>query len=197
MSMEQIVALSVFAFAVLMGMAFAGGIGTSTISVNSSSVTVSQGHSASVAYTVKLASGSTWGTMISANDSTALEGKGITLKFSNSYMDPTYSGVLMISISSAAVPGNYTIGLIATGDDPSTAQTNITLMVPSAPIVNKSQTNATSSVSSSIVSTTVPSTTISSSPASGKPSSYTYAYVAIAMVIIVVIIVAALLMRRK
>ena len=126
----------ILAFTVLslvIGTAFASGIGTSSIAVNSTSVSVSAGNVASVAYTVKLTSGSPWGTTISATNAAALAADGIKLAFSDGYADPSYSGTLTISTSSSTPSGAYNISLAATGDDPSSSATTVVLTVAGAP----------------------------------------------------------------
>lgn len=134
---------AVAAFSLLVGVSAAAGIGTSSITVNSSSASVSAGGSASIAYTVKLASGSAWGTTIAASNSGALSGDGITLSFSDSYGDPTYSGTLSIATSSSTPSGVYNISLEATGDDPSSTPTVIALTVSGKPSTNVSSVTTT------------------------------------------------------
>ena len=190
------VALLAISIMLLSGAPLAAGIGTSTISVNSSSISVAPGHSAVVAYTVSLASGSTWGTTISASNQATLNGDGITLSFSRSYGDPTYTGDLTVLLSSTAVPGNYTISLIATGDDPSSGPANISLSVMS-PVLT-SNTPATSASNTTIPSTTVPSTTtIAASIYTPGKSSIDYGAIAAAIAIVIIVAIVACLLRRK
>ena len=99
----------------------ANGIGTSNIIVNQNSIILNAGNSTSVNYNVLLASGNTWGTTISANNSAMLAKDGITLFFNKSYGDPTFSGTLKIIASNTAIAGNYVTALYATGDDPTTS----------------------------------------------------------------------------
>lgn len=90
--------------------------GTSTINLNRTSVNIVSGSSSQVAYTVKLASGTTWGTSISAS-----EPSGITTTFSASQGDPPYTGTATISVANTVDNGTYSISFSASGDDPSSS----------------------------------------------------------------------------
>jgi hypothetical protein len=107
----------------------ATGIGTSTILLNQSTLSMRPGQSALVSYTVKLASGNTWGTTISVANASALSLQGIGTSLSNTYADPTYTGTLTVTASAAAKAGNYSISMQATGDDPSSAPALLTLSI--------------------------------------------------------------------
>jgi hypothetical protein len=133
----------------------ANGIGTSSIALNVSSVSLHPGSNVLVAYTVKLASGSTWGTTISASNASALASDGINLSFSKSYADPTYSGTLTVAASSSATPGKYTASIVATGDDPSTAPVLFSINVLST----KSPSNTTTTANTTTTKTTTTNTT--------------------------------------
>ncbi len=98
--------------------------GTSTISINKTSVDIASGGSSQVSYTVKLASGTTWGTTISANGPT-----GITTAFSTSQGDPTYTGTATISVASSVKNGTYTVSFSASGDDPTSSPTVLNVTV--------------------------------------------------------------------
>jgi len=124
-------ALALLVFATLLGTSFAGGLGTSSISMASSSGAVGQGSSTTVSYTVNLASGNTWGTTLSVVNASALKSDGISVSLSNTYADPPYSGTMSISTSSSAKAGIYYITLAATGDDPSSSPANFVLNVTS------------------------------------------------------------------
>ena len=124
------------------GYAGAAGIGASQIQLNSNAATVHAGSAASVGYTVKLVSGTAWGTTISVADASQLSSNGISVSFSNSYADPTYSGTMTITASSSATAGTYNVTLQATGDDPSTSTTSLSLAVM-APSTNTSTTTTT------------------------------------------------------
>ncbi len=106
-----------------------GGMGTSTISLSQSSITLSPGSSSSVTYTVKLSSGNIWGTTTNVADSGKLAADGISVSLSNTYGDPTYSGTMSINVSASTAPGTYTVFLNATGDDPSTSPASLTILV--------------------------------------------------------------------
>lgn len=153
----------------VIGMAFlafqsyaANGIGTSSISLNTSSVSLYPGSNALVSYTVKLASGSTWGTTISASNASALASEGVSLSFSNSYADPTYSGTLTVAAASSATPGKYTASIVATGDDPSSAPAllSIDVLSPKSSSKNTTSKNTTTTANTTTtVNTTSRNTT--------------------------------------
>jgi|GEM_PF-1472840 len=112
----------------------AQGIGTSQVVLSNSSRSVSPGSSLSLPYMVKLVSGTTWGTTLSVTDKSTLSSSGISVSLSQSYGDPTYSGIATISTSSYTPAGNYSIMFAASGDDPSNSPAVFTLIVtPSAP----------------------------------------------------------------
>ncbi|MGP6207969.1 hypothetical protein ACNF42_08090 [Cuniculiplasma sp. SKW3] len=108
----------------LTGISSGSSIGSSTISLSSSSITVQQGSSQSVSYTVTLTSGTTWGTEITASSPT-----GISVSLSNPSGDPTFSGTADISVASSVSPGTYTVTFKATGDDPSTNSPSLSVQV--------------------------------------------------------------------
>ncbi|MGC8537440.1 MAG: hypothetical protein ACP5MZ_00445 [Candidatus Micrarchaeia archaeon] len=122
-------AVIVALIAISSGYAYASGIGASQIQINPSTASVHAGSSTSVGYTVRLTSGTTWGTTISAADASQLSSDGISISFSNSYADPTYSGTMTITTSSSTKAGTYNVTLEATGDDPSTSTTTLSLVV--------------------------------------------------------------------
>ncbi len=117
------------AFLIVPSYAFASGIGSSNIQLTQNSANLSVGGSASVGYTVRLVSGTPWGTTLNIVNKNQLLADGITLTLSNSYGDPTYSGTMGISASSNATPGTYSIILNATGDDPSSSNTALSLTI--------------------------------------------------------------------
>ncbi len=114
----------IFFFASMSGISAASSIGSSTITISSSSITIPQGSSSTVGYKVSLSSGTTWGTSISASAPS-----GITVSFSDPEGDPTFSGTATISVSSSISPGTYTVTFKATGDDPSTNSPSLTVNV--------------------------------------------------------------------
>ncbi|MEM3572195.1 MAG: hypothetical protein QW530_00500 [Candidatus Micrarchaeaceae archaeon] len=118
------------------------GYGTSKIELSAANITVLQGNSATLQYTVALNSGSTWGTTISIENSSALAASGISISLSNTYGDPTYSGTATVSVSGSAAPGNYTAYFEATGDDPSVSAAALRIEVES-PAVSTATTTAT------------------------------------------------------
>ncbi|MGP6240135.1 hypothetical protein ACNF40_06965 [Cuniculiplasma sp. SKW4] len=116
--------LFIIFFMSLTGISSGSSIGSSTISLSSSSITVQQGSSQSVSYTVTLTSGTTWGTEITASSPT-----GISVSLSNPSGDPTFSGTADISVASSVSPGTYTVTFKATGDDPSTNSPSLSVQV--------------------------------------------------------------------
>ncbi|MEM3791138.1 MAG: hypothetical protein QXL16_00195 [Candidatus Micrarchaeaceae archaeon] len=124
------------------------GYGTSSISLSSSSLSLYPGSSTSAKYSVDLSSGSTWGTTLQVVNVQQLSSSGISVSLSNAYGDPPFSGTVSISVSKNTKPGNYSIELQATGDDPSQATSiNLVVLAPSS---------ASSSSSSSTTPTTAP-----------------------------------------
>ena len=137
-----LVAAMVAFMAISSGYAYASGIGASQIQINPSTASVHAGSSTSIGYTVRLTSGTTWGTTISAADASQLSSDGIGISFSNSYADPTYSGTMTITTSSSTKAGTYNVTLEAAGDDPSTSTTTLSLVVL-APSSSSSTTTTT------------------------------------------------------
>lgn len=99
-------------------------IGQSSLSVNSTHVSINIGGSATLSYTLKLTSGSAWGTNMEYKGTST-----ITVSFSSSGGDPTYSGTATFTASSSAKAGTYNITLFATGDDPTSSNLNVTVTV--------------------------------------------------------------------
>jgi hypothetical protein len=124
-------------------------IGTSTITLNTSSITVEKGSTYKVSYTVKLASGSPWGTTVGTS-----QPSGMTVSTSTGTQDPTFSGTASISPSSSMALGTYTVNFSASGDDPTNSPTALTVHVI----------NGTSSTSPSPPGTTTTPTTSNMDP---------------------------------
>lgn len=127
----------------------ATGYGTSSIVLSKSTINLTQGGSTSVNYTVNLASGSTWGTNLNVANSAQLLPNGISVKLSNSYGDPPYSGILTVYANSTSKKGLYNIVLSATGDDPSTNNTILQVYVNTriyTVTAKTAQPNATTSI---------------------------------------------------
>lgn len=99
-------------------------IGTSTISLSQTTIDINSGSSGSVSYTVKLSSGTTWGTTISDTAPS-----GFTTSFSTSSGDPTFSGTATIKVADTVKNGTYTISFTASGDDPTSSATTLTVQV--------------------------------------------------------------------
>ena len=123
--------------------------GSSTITLNTSSITVEKGSTYKVSYTVKLASGSPWGTTVGTS-----QPSGMTVSTSTGTQDPTFSGTASISPSSSMALGTYTVNFSASGDDPTNSPTALTVHVI----------NGTSSTSPSPPGTTTTPTTSNMDP---------------------------------
>ncbi|MEM3744838.1 MAG: hypothetical protein QW759_03295 [Candidatus Micrarchaeaceae archaeon] len=130
----------------LMPLAFSQGYGTSKIELSTSNITVVQGASSPLQYTVKLYNGSTWGTTISIENSSTLAASGISISLSNTYADPTYSGTATVSASNSARPGNYTAYFVATGDDPSVSAAALRITIASPVVSTVTTTVATTTL---------------------------------------------------
>lgn len=94
-----------------------GGMGTSTLSVTPQDLAVQQGGAASAKVSVKLASGGAWGTNLQATRVPA----GVTVSFDPASGDPPFTSAMTVKAASSAKVGTYTMGIQATGDDPSPA----------------------------------------------------------------------------
>jgi hypothetical protein len=104
--------------------AYGGALGSSTIILGEKSVTIKAGSSQTVSYTVNLTSGTKWGTTIGANSI-----NGFSVSFSKTCADPTYAGTATISVASSVNNGTYTLEFSATGDDPTSSSTSLTVTV--------------------------------------------------------------------
>ncbi len=132
------------------------GYGTSSISVQRYNVTMYNGGSIRLNYSVNLASGSTWGTTLAVTDNQRLLSQGISTTLSKTYGNPTYKGNITISVSPSTPKGYYAITLRATGDDPSARNTTINLIV--------SEPNSTSTIAAPANSTNVTIAPTSTTP---------------------------------
>ncbi len=99
-------------------------IGTSTITLNETNLNIKSGGSSMISFTVKLASGTTWGTTISASGPT-----GFSTSFTPSSGDPTFSGTATVSVANSVKNGTYTISFTASGDDPTSSAAKLTVTV--------------------------------------------------------------------
>ena len=116
----------------------ASSYGTSTIVLNKTTVDIALGGSAAVGYSVNLSSGKTWGTNFIVDNQSALQQNGIYLSPSVSAGEPPFSGVLSVRLTQYAKPGTYIAALSATGDDPSTSDAMLTIVVSQSAPVNNS-----------------------------------------------------------
>ncbi|MGC8516312.1 MAG: hypothetical protein ACP5MT_00215 [Candidatus Acidifodinimicrobium sp.] len=143
MRYQSLIFLAVFSAVLLVGVVYAAGYGTSKISLTRYSVNVSQGGTATVGFTVSLATGSTWGTSVNIVPSNSY----VTLSPNPSYGDPSYSGNITINVAGDTPPGEYTFNISATGDDPSTSPVSLIIYVSKSssvsPIVTKPPTTPT------------------------------------------------------
>ena len=176
MKYQSLIFLAVFSAILLVGVVYAAGYGTSKISLTQYSVNISQGGTATVGFTVSLATGSTWGTNVNVAPSNSY----ITLSPTPSYGDPSYSGDIAISVEGNTPPGEYTFNISATGDDPSTSPVSLIVYVSKA-----------SSVSPVV--TTPPTTTTSTTSA---PANY-FDYIVVVFIIIVIALLASIYALKK
>ncbi len=102
--------------------------GSSTVIITPSELNITAGQSAVANFTVKLTTGTTWGTSLAYNSPT-----GITLTFNPNTGDPTFSGKVDVSVAQTVAAGSYVVKVYATGDDPS-GDTNLLINVSSAAI---------------------------------------------------------------
>ncbi len=109
----------------LLSSVHASGIGTSSVTLSSYSVNVTQGSSNTVSFTITLVSGTKWGTSLAESPSSSY----ISFSPSASNQDPTYSGTLTISAAKNTPVGKYTFNISATGDDPSASPVQFTVNV--------------------------------------------------------------------
>lgn len=140
------------------------GYGTSSITLSRYSITMVNGGTANVNYSVNLASGSTWGTTLSVTDNNYLLSEGIGTSLSKYMGNPTYSGVLSLTVSPSTPKGTYSVTLQATGDDPSAHNTTLVLTI--AP-PNSSTTSVVvpgNNASSTIAPTVAPTTIVTTVP---------------------------------
>ncbi len=182
-SLAGLLAISGFSFAQT-------GYGTSSISLNATSASVAQAGAVSVAYTVNLASGSTWGTTLIVQNQAELSQSGISVSISNPNGDPPYSGTATITTSQSTPAGAYSVTFAATGDDPSTAPADFLLTVSSAATTAPASIGPNTTVQSTSIpySSTAPATTINQPAAGGQGSAP--AYVSIIAVIVLFAVIA-------
>jgi hypothetical protein len=128
------------------GPSYGQGYGASSVTIAPSSVNVSQGSTESISFTVKLASGGTWGTQFESANSSLPSGLSIT-GLPSGVQDPPFSGSFSVSVANGILPGIYELFFKATGDDPSSSDAVLTLNVAAARVQNSSKTvsNVTSS----------------------------------------------------
>ncbi|MGH7104456.1 MAG: hypothetical protein ACREFJ_18920 [Acetobacteraceae bacterium] len=97
--------------------ALAQGMGKSSLSFTPSELSVAPGATASAKVAVALSSGATWGTNLEATDAP----KGLDVSFNPSSGDPAFESTMTVQAASSVKPGEYTVKIEATGDDPSAA----------------------------------------------------------------------------
>lgn len=193
-------AIIISALAVLLPVAGAlSGYVNSNVAVTKSAITLRPGSYTTLGYNVTPSSqGNVWGTQLVVLNYNQLFAQNITVTPQNSTSkDPPFSGKLIITVSPPAAPGQYTIILAATGDDPSTnnATVALTIRAPSTSTIPSSGGSSNASVttaSTSSVPATVATTSINyySGGGTSGSTSYglgTYTLLIISMVIIVII----------
>ncbi len=121
--------LSFFALLFVTMPVYAYGLGTSTISLNTTSISITQGQSTKISYNVNLSTGSTWGTVVNVTDSQSLLSNGIIINLSTGMQDPPFSGTATISSNANTKVGTYTVLFAATGDDPTTNPVALTVKI--------------------------------------------------------------------
>ena len=123
------VLLSFFALFLITMPVYAYGLGTSNISLNATSISITQGQSAKIAYTVNLSTGSVWGTAVNITNSQSLLSNGIIINLSTGTQDPPYSGTATVSTNANTKVGTYTVLFAAVGDDPTTNPVGLTVKI--------------------------------------------------------------------
>ena len=189
-----IIAVVLLSFA-LAGMSFAQS-GTSTISLNPTTITLHAGQSGTSAYTVTLVNGSAGSTCLFIPNNNELQAPAINITASI-YPDsgtPPFSGTLSIFTSRNSAPGTYAVRLAAgcadgLGGKPG-AQVNLTILAPVATTSIAPTTTVTSHSTSAPTTapSTVPTTPTTTMPYTPTSSSF-YALLAIIIIIIVIIII--------
>ncbi len=136
---------------------YAYGLGTSNISLNTTSISITQGQSTKISYNVNLSTGSVWGTRVNITDSQSLLSNGITINLSTGMQNPPFSGTATISTNANTKVGTYTVLFAATGDDPTTNPIGLTVKVngnESTTIVPANTSNKTNTTTVSTTNTT-------------------------------------------
>ena len=166
--------LVIGAFLVALPVASAYGYGTSSITLSQPVVNISAGGSASVGYTVNLASGSTWGTNLNVVNQAYLSSHGITASLSNAYAEPPFSGTLSIGVSQSTAYGTYSVILQASGDAPSASNATLTVNVPAPKTTKPASSNTTQNSTkpaSSVTVTTANAVAVTAATTAGAGSS--------------------------
>lgn len=179
---------------VIMGLLFslplvsASATGTSSISLSQRNVSIYQGWSGSVNYTVTLASGQGWTTNLTVNNENQLLGKGINVSMSNSHNYVPFSGTLNINVASSTPGGTYYVILSATGSNPSISNATLALTVlPTPPPVTSIGPITSNTTASNFLTTSTPSS---------NPQYVYYLYLILALVVIAIIVGFILLRGR-
>ncbi|MCL5011507.1 MAG: hypothetical protein M1594_01270 [Candidatus Marsarchaeota archaeon] len=134
--------------------ASANGYGTSFITISSQSITLFKGASATLNYTVNLASGNTWGTNLIIANQNELAANGVNIEVSNPSGDPPFSGFLTITAPTANT-GSYLVILSATGDDPSVNNATFYVTVKYNINIAQNQSNQTNATAPAINNTSI------------------------------------------
>ena len=148
---------------------YAYGLGTSTISLNTTSISIVQGQSTTISYKVNLSTGSTWGTVVNISNAKSLLSDGISISLSTGMQDPPFSGTATIKVNSSAAIRTYNATFVASGDDPTTTPTMLTIIINGknvtavSPSKNSTKTNNTTTIST-INTTSTEKTTTNANP---------------------------------
>lgn len=167
------------------------GYGTSSISFTQSSVSLSPGGSGSVGYNVTIATGSTWGTSLNVVNGAALKSAGINVTLSNPGGDntnPPFNGTLTVSVASTVAAGVYHITLNATGDDPSTSNAELGLVVTLPG--SSSTTSVAGGQSTTVAVTTQPTTSTKVSAPTTPGFTLPDAFLGLIVLVIILMVIA-------
>lgn len=132
----------------------------SNIVLSKYNLTLAPGTTGAVTYTVNLANGAAGGTSLNVADSGKLTANGIDITLSNPSGTPSFSGKLLVTLSSGTQTGSYSVILQAIGEDPSVKNVTLTL-------------NVSSSQPTKVQTTTIQPTTNTTKPVGGTSSTNT------------------------
>ncbi|MGC9072295.1 MAG: hypothetical protein ACP5HK_06355 [Acidilobus sp.] len=166
------------------------GYGTSEVVLSVQNITLYPGQSAKIPFTVKLVSGSTWGTSVSITSSSSY----VIASAVPSSGDPTFSGTLTVSVPPDAPAGVYDVNVSAIGDDPSQSPATLYVYVKSNVTTTTTATTSyvatsttTSSVTSALTVTTTYTETVTTTKTPLERAAETTQVPLVAFVLVVVV----------